>query len=349
MQNQFIKLTSGIKAVFSYIEKVGDKYMGFFSSGLWIGISAVISVVGLIGTILGIYQYIKSSKELREYKYLFRIAGQHVDLEDKKNEIQDYNEKIEQLQKVIKEQIPEEAKKIALKAMLDNEMSVLSAAYTKVRKLQAEIEEVTSDDLSENEELMGKVNKIIEPTYSRKRSDNLFSTVFYLVSVISSVLSIILPYGTYKLIMLIVFFFQLFISIRTIINFLQQSYTRKERANMLHKAYLITAIALLVLFLFIAVLLFYGFITANLSYIVEETFAITLLVVFAAHLIFGVMYCLKASKRKIIAWAIVTSLVAIIFIISILCILPILYVLGIIITLVDMVFLLICLFSRKAT
>ncbi len=36
----------------------------FFSSTLWIIISAVISVLGLIGTSLGIYQYIKSSKEL---------------------------------------------------------------------------------------------------------------------------------------------------------------------------------------------------------------------------------------------------------------------------------------------
>lgn len=56
----------------------------FFSSKLWIVISGIISVFGLIGTALGIYQYVKSSNELREYKYLFKIAGQHVDLEDKK-------------------------------------------------------------------------------------------------------------------------------------------------------------------------------------------------------------------------------------------------------------------------
>ena len=40
----------------------------FFSSTLWIVISAIISVIGLIGTALGIYQYVKSSHELREYK-----------------------------------------------------------------------------------------------------------------------------------------------------------------------------------------------------------------------------------------------------------------------------------------
>lgn len=39
-------------------------------------------VLGLFGTVIVIYQYIKSSKELREYKYLFKVAGQHVDLEE---------------------------------------------------------------------------------------------------------------------------------------------------------------------------------------------------------------------------------------------------------------------------
>ena len=141
----------------------------FFSSTLWIVISAVISVFGLIGTFLGIYQYIKSSKELQEYKYLFKIAGQHVDLEDKKSQINDYENQIVHMQKAIKEQIPEEAKKIALRGMLDNEVQILSSTYTKVKSLQSELEALTSEEILETKELMKNVNKAIEPAYSRKR------------------------------------------------------------------------------------------------------------------------------------------------------------------------------------
>lgn len=84
----------------------------FFSSPIWIVISAIISFFGLIGTILAIHQYLKSSKELKEYKFLFKIAGQHVDLEDKKSQISDYENQIAHMKKTIKEQIPEEAKKL---------------------------------------------------------------------------------------------------------------------------------------------------------------------------------------------------------------------------------------------
>lgn len=229
----------------------------FFSSTLWIVISALISVFGLIGTSLGIYQYLKSSKELQEYKYLFKIAGQHVDLEDKKSQINDYENKISHMQKTLKEQIPKEAKKIALRGMLDNEVQVLSATYTKVKSLQSELETLTSEEIVETKELMKNVNKVIEPAYSRKRLDNMFSTVFYLVSVASSFLSMILPYSIYQMVMVIVLLFQLIIGTRTMINLLKLNYTRKELANIIHKAFLVATIFFLAISLLVLVLFLY--------------------------------------------------------------------------------------------
>ena len=231
----------------------------FFTSLTWIIISAIFSVLGLLGTILGFYQYLKSSKELREYKYLFKIAGQHVDLEDKKSQINDYENRIEHMQKTINEQIPVEAKKIALKGILDNELQVLSSTYTKVKSLQSELETITSEDTLETEELMKNVNKVIEPAYSRKRSNSLFSTVFYLVSVASSFLSMILPYSIYQMIIVIVLLFQLIIGIRSIINLLKLNYTHNELTNIIHKAFLIGAIIFLIVSLFLIFLLLYLF------------------------------------------------------------------------------------------
>ena len=199
----------------------------FFQSTLWVAISAIISILGLVGTILGIYQYLKNNKELQEYKYLFKVAEQHVDLEDKKSQIDNYESQIAHMKKALNEQIPTEAKKIALKGILDNELQVLSTTYTKVKSLQAELEVLTPENDDETEKLMKNVNKIIEPAYSRKRIDNLLSTVFYLVSIFSSFLSMVLPYTIYQMIIVIILLFQLIVAIRTIINMVKLNYTRK--------------------------------------------------------------------------------------------------------------------------
>lgn len=319
----------------------------FFSSTLWIVISALISVFGLIGTSLGIYQYLKSSKELQEYKYLFKIAGQHVDLEDKKSQINDYENQIAHMQKTIREQIPEEAKKIALRGMLDNEVQVLSATYTKVKSLQSELEALTSEEIVETKELMKNVNKVIEPAYSRKRLDNLFSTVFYLVSVASSFLSMILPYSIYQMVIVIVLLFQLIIGTRTMINLLKLNYTRKELANIIHKAFLVAAIVFLTISLLVIVLFLYFLIGTNYYYIQEEPFFITAAVAFVIHLFLGCKYFLKESKKKLMIWLIFSFLIIAIIVMFILLFESILIIFGVSIILADIVFLCMCLYKQN--
>ena len=315
----------------------------FFSSTLWIVISAIISVIGLIGTALGIYQYIKSSQELREYKYLFKIAGQHVDLEDKKNQINDYENQIAHMQKTIKEQIPEEAKKIALRGMLDNEMQVLSSTYTKVKSLQSELEALTSEDIIETKELMQDVNKVIEPAYSRKRSDSLFSTVFYLVSVASSFLSMILPHSIYQIVILVVLLLQLIIGVRTMINTLKLNYTRKEINAIVHKAYLMAAIVFFVIFLMIIVVFLLFMFYVSPYYVNEESFLIIAAIFFVFHLIFGFTYFVKESKKNLIVWFTICFLIILIITVFVFTLEPFLLILGGSIVLTDIVFLCVCL------
>lgn len=229
----------------------------FFQSTLWVAISAIISILGLVGTILGIYQYLKNNKELQEYKYLFKVAEQHVDLEDKKSQIDNYESQIAHMKKALNEQIPTEAKKIALKGILDNELQVLSTTYTKVKSLQAELEVLIPENDFETEKLMKNVSKIIEPVYSRKRVDNLLSTVFYLVSIFSSFLSMVLPYTIYQMIIVIILLFQLIVAIRTIINMVKLNYTRKERNRLKKKLLLISTIIFLFLSLFSIILIIF--------------------------------------------------------------------------------------------
>lgn len=318
----------------------------FFNSSTWIIISAIFSVFGLIGTILGFYQYLKSSKELGEYKYLFKIAGQHVDLEDKKSQINDYENRIEHMQKTINEQIPVEAKKIALKGILDNELQVLSSTYTKVKSLQSELETLTSEDTLETEELMKNVNKVIEPVYSLKRSNSLLSTVFYLVSVASSFLSMILPYSIYQMIIVIVLLFQLIIGTRSIINLLKLNYTHNELNNIIHKALLIGAIIFLIVSLFLIFLLLCLFKSMSGS-INELPFLIISAIFFAVYLILGYLFFIKENKKKLIIWLILSFVSLILMVTFILSLEPVFIILGFCISLINIVFLCACLNNKK--
>lgn len=318
----------------------------FFNSTLWIIISFGISVFGIFGTIFGIYKDRKSSKELQSYKYLFKIAGQHVDLEDKESIIKDYQNRIDQMQKIIKEQIPEEAKKIALKGILENELQVLSSTYTKVRSLQSELELLSSEDKSENEYLINNVNKVIEPTYSQKRSDNIFRTVFYLVSIVSSLLSITLPSVLYKTVIFIVLIIQLIIGVRTVVNALKQNYTHKEINHLMNKAMIVFSITFLCVFVLIIGLLLLFVLNTNIE-INDVSFLLFSAITFLLHLFFGIAYFIEENKKHMVLWLIL-SLISLGFFVSFVFLIEIWFAfLSILTALADLVLLFICLFKIK--
>lgn len=318
----------------------------FFQSTLWVAISAIISILGLVGTILGIYQYLKNNKELQEYKYLFKVAEQHVDLEDKKSQIDNYESQIAHMKKALNEQIPTEAKKIALKGILDNELQVLSTTYTKVKSLQAELEVLTPENDVETEKLMKNVNKIIEPAYSRKRIDNLLSTVFYLVSIFSSFLSMVLPYTIYQMIIVIILLFQLIVAIRTIINMVKLNYTRKERNRLKKKLLLISTIIFLFLSLFSIILIIFCEISPR-YYIDEDVCLILATFFFILHLFTGCVFFIKNSIPKMIVFLSLSLIYLVSTVASIILYLPLLFIVSTISGILNIIFLFICLARDK--
>ena len=318
----------------------------FFQSTLWVAISAIISILGLVGTILGIYQYLKNNKELQEYKYLFKVAEQHVDLEDKKSQIDNYESQIAHMKKALNEQIPTEAKKIALKGILDNELQVLSTTYTKVKSLQAELEVLTPENDVGTEKLMKNVNKIIEPAYSRKRIDNLLSTVFYLVSIFSSFLSMVLPYTIYQMIIVIILLFQLIVAIRTIINMVKLNYTRKERNRLKKKLLLISTIIFLFLSLFSIILIIFCEISPR-YYIDEDVCLILATFFFILHLFTGCVFFIKNSIPKMIVFLSLSLIYLVSTVASIILYLPLLFIVSTISGILNIIFLFICLARDK--
>lgn len=273
----------------------------FFSSTLWIVITALLSIGGFFTGVFGIYLSIRSSKEVQGYKYLFRIAGQHIDLEDKTTQINDYEKQIVEMRKTINEQIPEEARKIALSSILENEIKVLESTYDKVKSLQSHLDVLSYEDFSRAKELMKGVSKAIEPAYSQKRFNSLLGGLFCVISIVSSALSIIMPLEIYKLIMMVVLLIQLFISIKMIGNILKLNYPSEEIIRMPHKAYYFIAIVF-----WIASLVFLRFadifFNSKHPYFNVSTFFILSAVSYAIYLMSGIVFLLKENRKNLRIW-----------------------------------------------
>jgi hypothetical protein len=164
-----------------------------------------------------------------------------------------------------------EAKKIALKGILDNEMQALSTTYTKVQSLQSELKSLITNDMADTENLMKGINKIIEPNYSQKKLSNLLSTMFYLVSIVSSSLSMILPYRLYRTVTVIILLFQLVIGIRLILNTIKSNYTRDEIMKFTRKIPLFLCVssffAMIIVFAFVLLISERGYLDEDYFFI----------------------------------------------------------------------------------
>lgn len=273
----------------------------FFTSIWWLIISSVLTVLGAMGTILGIYQHFKSKKDLKEYKYLFKLAGQNIDLEDKENTIQDYNKQITEMRETLQDQIPKEAKKIALQGILKNEIKALTETFSKVKHIQEQIREINSDE-SENDELLDEVKKVIEPTYSYNRSNALFNSLFFIISILSTFFSIILPYTLYRLAFIGIISFQLFFGIVLLKNYVKNNYSKQEIKHAIQKIKLLTSLIFLIAFAFLVVV-FFDCLLSDIYFRDTElvSLIITFIALFVIHFIFGFMY-LSKDKRKRWHW-----------------------------------------------
>lgn len=278
----------------------------FFTSNLWLVISSILTVLGATGTIVGFYQNSKSRKSLREYTYLFKIAGQHIDLENKENTIKNYNKQISEMRKTLQNQIPKEAEKIALQGILKNEIQALSNTYTKVKSLQSQIEDINTEETN-NQELLEEVRKTIEPTYSYNRSNNFFNSLFFIVSIISSFLSMILPHNLYSLAVSVILCFQLYFGIRLLKNYIKNNYNKKELMPIKQKFKISISLGFFIVTIFLTIVFTIYINQVNLYKSNQTDIILTILAFYLIHIIFGCMYFKKEKKNKTL-WYIVMIL-----------------------------------------
>ena len=268
------------------------------------GLTILLSIIGILGTIIGIIQNRKNKNEIKKYEYLFDIAGQNMDLEDKKALIKDYQNKIENMKSEIDERIPKEARKIALVEMINNEKERLTSSFLRIKKLKEEIDEMGMD--TESEELLKEVYKIIQPQYSQNRTNTVFNMSFYVLSLFSTFLSLILPQSVNKIASGIIVIIQITFMLRLLINYINFNYDKKERKNNLNKILLVFSMLSSVLSL-----LFGGYF---LHYNYEPISNIVLIlsaILFIAHLSFEIILYrnIIKNKKKCIAIIIINALI----------------------------------------
>ncbi|MBQ2968462.1 MAG: hypothetical protein IJE10_10135 [Clostridia bacterium] len=161
----------------------------------------ILSVATLIGTIVGIGGWLeskKSKKELKNYEYLFRIAANNIDrdltkeqleqLHKEKNEMQ---QKVMGLNKIIKEDIPFEARRTVLFDRLKEDEKYLIESFTKYKNTKSEYEKIEQIENNIPEEILTEIELHIMPDYLSEQRKQRYMSMFTYISVGSAILSVL--------------------------------------------------------------------------------------------------------------------------------------------------------------
>lgn len=266
----------------------------FLNSVPWFIISLIFTLFGVVTGGIGIYQGVRSNKELKQYKYLFKIAGQNMDLDDKEKTLKDYDEKIKNLKEAIKEQIPVEAEKMAIKGILENEIQELSNCYSKVLVLETKLKNLNNPekDFASSNDLVKKVEQKIKPRYIQTRKNNLFNLLFFLMSVVSSFASMILPHDLYRLSTVGILLVQVIMGISLIKNHIKYNYSKEEIKAAIHTGIGILSISFALISIFILVTIFF-------DEFIDLFFTILFFYIFyIIHFALWMIFCKNKYKKK---------------------------------------------------
>lgn len=157
-------------------------------------------IFGILGAIASIVSWNSSRRFKRENEYLFRLADLHIKkditektIEEKKNEEIELKEKIEDLQSIVKREIPLEAKRTVLLDRYDATITVLRDAHRDLLKTKRELEALsTKSDLPP--ELIKSIESAVEPKYIRKEKISNRKTLLTIISAMAAAGSTLLPY-----------------------------------------------------------------------------------------------------------------------------------------------------------
>lgn len=112
-------------------------------------VNAILGVVTIVGTLFGIISYAdskKSKKELEKYTYLFDLAEKNIDKKLTLEEIQRLHDEKKEMDKIVKEEIPRQARITVLYDRLKADEEYLSMSYNRYVETKKEYEKLQSEN-----------------------------------------------------------------------------------------------------------------------------------------------------------------------------------------------------------
>ena len=153
-------------------------------------VNAILGVVTIVGTLFGIISYAdskKSKKELEKYTYLFDLAEKNIDKKLTLEEIQRLHDEKKEMDKIVKEEIPRQARITVLYDRLKADEEYLSMSYNRYVETKKEYEKLQSEnEVKIPQNILDEIEHQILPDYLIKEQKQKYMSM---LTIISSVFS----------------------------------------------------------------------------------------------------------------------------------------------------------------
>lgn len=159
----------------------------------WVNI--VLGIITIAGTLFGaisIFDARKSKKELEKYTYLFDLAEKNIDKTLTTKEINRLHEEKKAMDKIIKEEIPKQARITVLYDRLKADEEYLSSSYHRYKQTQKEYEQLQLEEKIEiPQNILDEIEHQILPDYLIKEQKQKYMSMLTTISYATAFLSVI--------------------------------------------------------------------------------------------------------------------------------------------------------------
>lgn len=158
----------------------------------WNIILGIVTIAGTLFGAISIYDARKSKKELEKYTYLFDLAEKNIDKSLTLEEINRLHEEKQAMDKIIKEEIPRQARRTVLYDRLKADEEYLSSSYNRYKQTQKEYEKLQLEDKIEiPKNILDEIEHQILPDYLIKQQRQKYMSMLTTISYTTAFLAII--------------------------------------------------------------------------------------------------------------------------------------------------------------
>lgn len=164
-------------------------------------VNIILGAATIVGTLFGIISYAdskKSKKELEKYTYLFDLAEKNIDKTLTLEEIQRLHDEKKEMDKIVKEEIPRQAKITVLYDRLKAEEEYLSTSYNRYIQTKKEYDKLKQENSIEiPHQILEEIESQILPDYLIKAQKQKYMSMLTIISYTTAFLSIIPVLGIF--------------------------------------------------------------------------------------------------------------------------------------------------------